>query len=68
MVTEGHKAVMVFLIQRSDVSRLSLARDIDANYGRAFDAARDAGVEIVALTCKLSTEEIVVDKAVPITD
>lgn len=68
MVREGHKAVMVFLIQRSDVSRLSLARDIDANYGRAFDAARAAGVEIIALKCKLSTTEIIVDKAVPIID
>jgi sugar fermentation stimulation protein A len=66
MVRDGHKAVMVFLIQRADVTKLSLARDIDANYADTFDAAVKAGVEVVALRCKLSTTEIVVDKAIPI--
>jgi sugar fermentation stimulation protein A len=67
MVREGHKAVMVYLIQRGDVSKLSFARDIDADYANAFDAAMKAGVEAVALRCKLSTTEIVVEKKIPIT-
>ena len=68
MVRAGHAAVMVFLIQRSDVTKLSLARDIDPNYGRALDAARSAGVEIIALRCKLSTTAITVEKIVPMID
>ena len=66
MVRAGHRAVMVFLIQRSEARRLALARDIDPTYGAAFDAARAAGVEAMALRCRMSTEEIVVDKPVPI--
>jgi sugar fermentation stimulation protein A len=66
MVRLGHRAVMVFLIQRSEARRLSLARDIDPNYGEAFDRARAAGVEAIALRCRMSTDEIVVDRAVPI--
>ncbi len=66
MVRDGHKAVMVYLIQRADVTNLSFARDIDANYANAVDAAVKAGVELVALRCKLSTTEIVADKTVPI--
>ena len=66
MVAEGHRAVMVYLIQRADVTMLSLARDVDSNYGAAFDRAVAAGVEAVALRCKLAPGEIVVDKAVPI--
>jgi sugar fermentation stimulation protein A len=66
MVREGHKAVMVYLIQRADVTKLSFARDIDVTYANALDAAVKAGVEAVALRCKLSTTEIVVDKVVPI--
>jgi sugar fermentation stimulation protein A len=66
MVRAGHRAVMVFLIQRSEARRLALARDIDPTYGAAFDAARAAGVEAIALRCRMSTEEIVVDKPVPI--
>lgn len=66
MARQGHKALMVFLIQRADAGRLSFARDIDPRYGAAFDAAVAAGVEAIALKCRLSTSEITVDTAVPI--
>lgn len=66
MVRAGHRAVMVFLIQRGDAKRLAFARDIDPSYGAAFDQAAAAGVEAIALRCKMSVEEIVVDKPVPI--
>jgi len=66
MVLAGHRAVMVFLIQRNDAKKLALARDVDANYGVAFDMAMAAGVEAIALRCRLSTEEIIVEKRVPI--
>jgi sugar fermentation stimulation protein len=42
---DGHRAVMVYLVQRNDASELALARDIDPAYGAAFDAARAAGVD-----------------------
>jgi len=66
MVRQGHRAVMVFLIQRGEARRLALARDIDPAYGAAFDAARAVGVEAIALRCRMGTEEIVVDRPVPI--
>jgi sugar fermentation stimulation protein A len=66
MVRAGHRAVMVYLIQRSEARRLALARDIDPTYGAAFDAAKAAGVEAIALRCRMSTDEIVVDRPVPI--
>ncbi|KAB2850468.1 MAG: DNA/RNA nuclease SfsA [Hyphomicrobiaceae bacterium] len=66
MVELGHRAMMVYLVQRGDARKLSLARDIDATYGEAFDAARRAGVEAIALRCKISCKEIAVDRAIPI--
>ena len=66
MVRAGHRAVMVYLIQRSDVSRLSFCADIDPGYVQALVAARAAGVEAIALRCRLSPEEIVVDKPIPL--
>jgi sugar fermentation stimulation protein A len=66
MVREGHRAVMIFLIQRADVASLSLARDVDPGYGEAFDLAAKGGVEMLALRCKPTTAGIVVDKLVPI--
>jgi sugar fermentation stimulation protein A len=66
MVRAGHRAVMVYLIQRGDAKRLAFARDVDPLYGEAFDRAIAAGVEAIALRCKMSPEEILVDRPVPI--
>jgi sugar fermentation stimulation protein A len=68
MVRQGHRAVMVYLIQRSEATRLAMARDIDPGYAAALDAARAAGVEAIALRCRVGTEEITVDRPVPIAD
>jgi sugar fermentation stimulation protein A len=68
MVREGHRGVMIFLVQRSDVTALSLARDVDPKYGAAFDLAQGAGVEMLALRCKLSTTSIQIEKLIPIRD
>lgn len=66
MVREGHRAVMVYLIQREDAEDFSLARDIDPAYGEAFDAAAQAGVEALAYACEISPERIEVAKQIPI--
>jgi sugar fermentation stimulation protein A len=66
MVSAGHRAIMVFLIQRTDVTAFSLARDIDPGYGAAFDRAAAAGVEMLALRCKLSTTAVTAEKLIPI--
>jgi len=66
MVQEGHRAAMVYLIQRGDATEFSLARDIDPAYGEAFDAAAQAWVEAVAYACKISPEGIEVAGRIPI--
>ena len=68
MVRDGHRAVMVYLVQRADARSLTLARDVDPAYGAALDLARAAGVEAMALRCTLSPSEILVDRAIPMTD
>ena len=66
MVREGHRAFMVYLIQREDAKDFSLARDIDPAYGEAFDAATQAGVEALAFACDISPEGIEVANRIPI--
>lgn len=65
-VQAGSRAVMVYLIQRSDAESFDVARDIDPAYAAAAIAARAAGVEMLALRCRLSPESIDVDAQVPI--
>lgn len=68
MAAAGHRAVMIYLIQRADAAEFALARDIDPAYGAAFDRALDAGVEMIAYDCRLSIEEITVGRRVPVRD
>jgi len=34
MVEQGHRAVLLFLVQRTDCTRVTLAKDLDPTYGR----------------------------------
>jgi len=64
----GARAVMLFLIQIGSARRFKLARDIDAAYGAAFDAARARGIEALAYRCGISCEGIEVVEPVPIAE
>lgn len=66
MAEAGHRAIMVYLIQRNDVDRLSLCRDLDPAYATAFDRAMKRGVEACAVRCKITSEEIRAESLVPV--
>ena len=58
MVELGHRAVMLFIIQREDGDKFKLARDIDSKYGAAYDEAIKRGVESYAIRCKITLNGI----------
>ncbi|MCA0870862.1 DNA/RNA nuclease SfsA [Seohaeicola saemankumensis] len=64
MAQVGHRAVMLYLVQRSDCTAVTLAADIDPAYTAAMDTARAAGVEVMALGCTLSPDGV--DVAAPL--
>lgn len=66
MVAEGHRAVMLYLVQRTDCTRFSLARDLDPAYGAAFDRARTAGVEGICHGTTISREGVEFGDPLPI--
>ena len=66
MVAAGHRAVMAYVVQREDCGSFALAGDIDPAYAAGFRAAREAGVEAVCYSCKLSVESIELSWPLPI--
>ena len=55
---------MIYLIQREDCKSIKIANDIDINYKNAFDLAVKNGVKILCYDCKLSDEEIRINKRI----
>lgn len=68
MAQDGHRAVMLYLVQRTDCSRVTLATDIDPTYAAAFASARSAGVEVLCYRCDITPEEITLARALPFHD
>lgn len=58
MVADGHRAVMVYLVQRSDCTHFRPAADIDPTYANELQAAYRAGVEVLCYQCALSPAAI----------
>lgn len=55
----GARAVMLYLVQRTDCTRMKLADDIDPAYVAGFARARAAEVEAMAFACDISPDRIV---------
>lgn len=66
MVADGHRAVMLYLVQRGDCDHLRIASDIDPGYAQALDAATNAGVEVICYACDMRKDGIEVAGALPV--
>lgn len=65
-VSEGNRAMMVYLVQRMDGDRFSIAADKDPQYAHAFVQAEQAGVEMLAIKCQVTAHEILPAETVTI--
>lgn len=63
MVTQGHRAVMFYLVQRTDCDRFAVNGNIDPTYAAGFKDAVAKEVEIIAYDCTLSADEVVLNNA-----
>jgi sugar fermentation stimulation protein A len=66
MAEAGHRAVMLYVIQRYDCDRFRICTDLDRVYANAFDRALARGVEAYALKCQISPREIIPAGLIPI--
>ncbi len=63
---QGHRAAMLFVVQREDVESFSPAEDFDPVYSKLLKEVVAKGVEIYVVRCKLSTESITPEKLLKI--
>ncbi|NSX54595.1 DNA/RNA nuclease SfsA [Parasulfitobacter algicola] len=66
MVSEGHRAVMLYLVQRTDCARFKLAPDLDPGYALAFDKARAAGVQMLCYDTRIDVTSVRLGRTLPI--
>lgn len=64
-VATGKRAVMLYLVQRTDAERVTLAGDIDPAYAAAFRATRAAGVKTLCLGTRITPQGIEVAGPLP---
>jgi sugar fermentation stimulation protein A len=67
MVEAGFRAVVLYVIQRTDCTQFRIAGDLDPGYHRALDAARKAGVEVLCYSCDISFEGVEIAGSIPFT-
>lgn len=68
MVKAGHRAALLYLVQRTDCGRFRLAGDIDPAYALATSRARQIGVQFLAYRCRIDLRSIELADALPIID
>jgi len=62
MVNQGHRAVMLYIIQRTDDLPFRLASEIDKKYAQTFKEVLSKGVEVLVYQSTISLEEININK------
>ena len=65
-VASGARAVIAYVVQRTDCRAFSLAKDIDPAYASAFDKALEGGVEALCHSCDIDLDEIMLASSLPI--
>jgi sugar fermentation stimulation protein A len=65
MVEAGQRAVMLFVIQRTDCDAFSACHDLDPAYARGLTEAAANGVEVLAYACEINPHAVRIAAPVP---
>lgn len=60
-VERGHKAVLLFMVQHTGITKVSIAKEIDPDYAELLQEAIVKGVKVVAYAATITPKEIVLD-------
>lgn len=65
MVAQGNRATLLYLVQRTDCDRVTVADDIDPTYAAALVEAQQMGVSVLAIDCAISPEQVLLRHTLP---
>jgi len=65
MVEAGQRAVMLFVIQRTDCDAFEACHDLDPAYAKGLTEAAANGVEVLAYRCAITREGVTLADRVP---
>jgi sugar fermentation stimulation protein A len=61
-IKNGYKSYLLFLVQIQGAENFKIAKDIDREYYENYLLAKKAGVNFLAYGCKISSQEIKIEK------
>ena len=65
MAAQGHRAVMLFVIQRTDCDVFAACAELDPKYAAGLIDAAKAGVEVLCYACHIGADAIRITHAIP---
>ncbi|MDZ4375722.1 MAG: DNA/RNA nuclease SfsA [Phenylobacterium sp.] len=65
MVADGQRAVMLFVIQRTDCNLFAACAELDPAYARGLESAAANGVEVLAYRCAITSDSVTLAHRVP---
>jgi sugar fermentation stimulation protein A len=65
VVEAGQRAVMLFVVQRTDCEEFEACHDLDPAYARGLREAAEAGVEVLAYRCEITPERVAISDRIP---
>ncbi|MGX0975032.1 sugar fermentation stimulation protein A [Roseovarius sp. MBR-51] len=68
MAQSGHRAVLLYLVQRTDTQAVTVAQDLDPAYAEALQTARAAGVTVLSYRANITPQEITIGHSLPLAD
>jgi sugar fermentation stimulation protein A len=65
MVEAGQRAVMLFVVQRTDCDAFSACAELDPAYARGLTEAAARGVEVLAYACEIAVDGVSISRPIP---
>jgi sugar fermentation stimulation protein A len=65
LATAGHRAVMLYCVNRDDCDEFGPADDVDPEYGKLLRQAAARGVEVLSYAASVSPKQVTVCRSIP---